>query len=494
MVASNLIQPFFHRSDSNMKTQSRASQFFVTSTVLSALFFGVGVGLVLSNRAPDLFAREKIDESLIAELKTFTDVLAMVQENYVTEVKGKQLASGAIKGMMSALDPHSAYLDPQYFEDMQSQTRGDFGGLGIEIATKDGMLVVVAPMEGTPAARVGIKSGDIIVKIDGEYLKEVSLVDVVKRLRGPKGTSVTLSVMRKDRPGKLKEYSIVRDKIVIHSVKHRFLGDGYGYVRVSQFMETTGDDLLSAINDLTKQAGGALRGMVLDLRNNPGGLLTQAVKVSDVFLREGVIVSTKGRIASQEQKFYAHENETQPEYPLVVIINGGSASASEIVSGALKDHGRALIVGRQSFGKGSVQTINPLNNGGAVQLTTALYYTPSGRSIQALGVTPDIEFPVDEVAAASDNGNEDDFVSYSERDLPGAISNPLHKGKDSKKEPSKPVVKVAEDIPVPVDKLDTPTWLAKDNYARRALEILKTVNVLGKKAAVNPDSSRTASP
>jgi len=427
-------------------------------------------------------------------LKTFTDVLAMVQENYVTEVKGKQLASGAIKGMMSALDPHSAYLDPQYFEDMQSQTRGDFGGLGIEIATKDGMLVVVAPMEGTPAARVGIKSGDIIVKIDGEYLKEVSLVDVVKRLRGPKGTSVTLSVMRKDRPGKLKEYSIVRDKIVIHSVKHRFLGDGYGYVRVSQFMETTGDDLLSAINDLTKQAGGALRGMVLDLRNNPGGLLTQAVKVSDVFLREGVIVSTKGRIASQEQKFYAHENETQPEYPLVVIINGGSASASEIVSGALKDHGRALIVGRQSFGKGSVQTINPLNNGGAVQLTTALYYTPSGRSIQALGVTPDIEFPVDEVAAALDNGNEDDFVSYSERDLPGAISNPLHKGKDSKKEPSKPVVKVAEDIPVPVDKLDTPTWLAKDNYARRALEILKTVNVLGKKAAVNPDSSRTASP
>lgn len=468
-----------------MKTQSKTSLFFVISTVVSALFFGVGVGLLLSNRAPNLLAKEKIDESLIAELKTFTDVLAMVQENYVKEVEGKQLASGAIKGMMSALDPHSAYLDPQYFEEMQSQTRGDFGGLGIEIATKDGMLVVVAPMEGTPAARVGIKSGDIIVKIDGEYLKEVSLVDVVKRLRGPKGTSVTLSVMRKDRPGKLKEYSIVRDKIVIHSIKHRYLGDGYGYVRISQFMETTGDDLLAAINDLTRQAGGALRGLVLDLRNNPGGLLTQAVKVSDVFLREGVVVSTKGRIASQEQKFYAHENETQPEYPLVVVINGGSASASEIVSGALKDHGRALIVGRQSFGKGSVQTINPLNNGGAVQLTTALYYTPSGRSIQALGVTPDIEFPLEEVASASDNGNEDDIVSYSERDLPGAISNPLHKGKDSRKEPSKPAVKVSDNIPVSVDNLDTPTWLARDNYARRALEILKTVNVLGKKAAVN---------
>lgn len=475
---------FFHRSDSDMKTQSRTSLFFITSTVLSALFFGVGVGLLLSNRAPELLAREKIDESLIAELKTFTDVLAMVQENYVKEVEGKQLASGAIKGMMSALDPHSAYLDPQYFEEMQSQTRGDFGGLGIEIATKDGMLVVVAPMEGTPAARVGIKPGDIIVKIDGEYLKEVSLVDVVKRLRGPKGTSVTLSVMRKDRPGKLKDYSIVRDKIVIHSVKHRYLGDGYGYVRVSQFMETTGDDLLSAINDLQKQVGGELRGLILDLRNNPGGLLTQAVKVSDVFLREGVIVSTKGRIASQEQKFYAHENETQPEYPLVVIINGGSASASEIVSGALKDHGRALIVGRQSFGKGSVQTINPLNNGGAVQLTTALYYTPSGRSIQALGVTPDIEFPLEEVVAAPDEGNEDDFVSYSERDLPGAIRNPLHKWKESKKETSKTAVKVPEDLPVPVDNLDTPAWLARDNYARRALEILKTVNVLGKKAEV----------
>ncbi len=442
------------------------------------------MGLLLSNRAPELLAREKIDESLIAELKTFTDVLAMVQENYVREVEGKQLASGAIKGMMSALDPHSAYLDPQYFEEMQSQTRGDFGGLGIEIATKDGMLVVVAPMEGTPAARVGIKSGDVIVKIDGEYLKEVSLVDVVKRLRGPKGTSVTLSVMRKDRPGKLKEYSITRDKIVIHSIKHRFLGDGYGYIRVSQFMETTGDDLQAAINDLTKQAGGALHGLVLDLRNNPGGLLTQAVKVSDVFLREGVIVSTKGRIASQEQKFYAHENETQPEYPLVVVINGGSASASEIVSGALKDHGRALVVGRQSFGKGSVQTINPLNNGGAVQLTTALYYTPSGRSIQALGVTPDIEFPLDEVASTPDEANEDDLVSYSERDLPGAISNPLHKGKDSGNKKDKPAVKAKEEIPVSVDSLDTPTWLARDTYARKALEILKTVKVLGKKAVL----------
>jgi carboxyl-terminal processing protease len=458
-----------------MITQSRTSTFFVTSTVFSALFFGVGVGLLLSDRAPELLAREKIDESLITELKTFTDVLAMVQENYVREVNGKQLASGAIKGMMSALDPHSAYLDPQYFEEMQSQTRGDFGGLGIEI---------VAPMEGTPAARVGIKSGDVIVKIDGEYLKEVSLVDVVKRLRGPTGTSVTLSVMRKNRPGKLKEYSITRDKIVIKSIKHRYLSDGYGYVRISQFMETTGDDLLASISELTKQAGGALRGLVLDLRNNPGGLLTQAVKVSDVFLREGIIVSTKGRIASQEQKFYAHENETQPEYPLVVVINGGSASASEIVSGALKDHGRALVVGRQSFGKGSVQTINPLNNGGAVQLTTALYYTPSGRSIQALGVTPDIELPLDEVAPTPDDTSEDGVVSYSERDLPGAISNPLNKGNESKKELKKPAVKATEDLPVSVDSLDTPTWLARDSYARRALEILKTVNVLGKKAVV----------
>jgi len=470
-----------------MKDQSRTATFFLTSSVFSALFFGLGAGLLLANRAPELFAREKIDESLIAELKTFTDVLAMVQENYVKEVDGKQLASGAIKGMMSALDPHSAYLDPQYFQEMQSQTKGEFGGLGIEISMKDGMLVVVAPMEGTPAARVGIKSGDVIVKINGEYLREVSLVDVVKLLRGPKGSTVVLSVMRKDKPGKLREYAIVRDKIVMKSIKHRFLGDGYGYVRVSQFMETTGDDLLASIRELTKEAGGALRGLVLDLRNNPGGLLTQAVKVSDVFLKEGVIVSTKGRIAAQEQKFYAHEDETQPEYPLVVVINGGSASASEIVSGALKDQGRALIVGRQSFGKGSVQTINPLNNGGAVQLTTALYYTPSGRSIQALGVIPDIEFPIEEVASLPNDENEEGSVSYSERDLPGAIRNPLQKKGEFNKfkdGTDKLPAKVQSKLAVSVDTLDTPTWLAKDTYARKALEILKTVNVLGKKPVV----------
>jgi carboxyl-terminal processing protease len=454
------------------------------AALLSAAFFGAAVTVLFSWRSPELLAREKIDESLISELKVFTDVLALVQESYVKEIGGKDLAAGAIKGMMSALDPHSAYLDPSYFDDLQSQTKGEFGGLGIEIAMKDGMLVVVAPMEGTPADRAGIQPGDIIVKVDGEYLRDVSLVDIVKRLRGPRGSTVRISVMRKLNKIKLKEYSIVRDKIHIKSIKSRALGDGYGYVRISQFMETTGADLKRALSEIEKETG-PIKGLILDLRNNPGGLLTQAIEVSDLFLKEGVVVYTKGRVASQEQKFYAHAAGTQPDYPVVVIINGGSASASEIVSGALKDHGRALIVGRQSFGKGSVQTINPLDNGGAVQLTTALYYTSSGRSIQALGVVPDVEFAPEEEESLAEQGKVDtgkdeeiEMGSVRESDLPGAFSNPSQgkqKGKIKEKESA---VKLS-DLMLP-EQLDNQTWLKRDTYARRAFELLKTFNVLGK--------------
>jgi carboxyl-terminal processing protease len=458
------------------------------TSILGALFFGLGAGLFFANRSPELLAREKVDESLIKELKTFTDVIALVQENYVQDVEGKQLAQGAIKGMLSALDPHSAYLDPQYFDEMQSQTKGEFGGLGIEIAIKEGMVMVVAPMEGTPASRAGLKPGDVIVKVDGEYLRDLSLVDVVKKLRGPKDSVVVLHIMRKGLGSRLKEYRLTRDRIEIKSVHGRYLGGGYCYVRLSQFMETTADDLRNALRRLRSKAknegfNDGFRGLILDLRNNPGGLLTQAIKVADTFLRDGMVVSTRGRNASQEQKFYAHEEGTEPEYPLVVMINGGSASASEIVAGALKDHGRALIVGEKSFGKGSVQTVNPLKNGGAVQLTTALYYTPSGISIQARGVEPDIKFLSEEEKASNiDNGDADaeQVLTVSERDLPGAISNPADKEK-SKSKQLKLDQKDEAEVVKSVDRLPLDAWLKVDKSVNRALEILKTVNVLGNK-------------
>jgi carboxyl-terminal processing protease len=320
-------------------------------------------------------------------LESFTNVLAIVQKHYVEEVGTQKLIEGAINGMLNSLDPHSAYLTPDLYKELQVDTEGSFGGLGIEITVREGVLTVVSPIEDTPAYRAGVKAGDQIIKIDGELTKDMTLVEAVKKMRGPKGSKVTISVRREGAP-RLLDFSLVREVIRVQSVKARTLEKGYGYVRLAQFQDRTSTDLESALSKLT-QENGKLEGLVLDLRNNPGGLLSQAVKASDMFLDSGLVVYTEGRLDNQKQKYFAHAGG-YTDFPMVVLVNGGSASASEIVAGALQDHGRAVVLGTQTFGKGSVQTILPLENGAALRLTTALYFTPNGRSIQVTGVTPDI--------------------------------------------------------------------------------------------------------
>src|SRR5437660_5662458 len=321
-------------------------------------------------------------------LETFTNILSIIQKNYVDDVPTKALIEGAINGMLASLDPHSAYLTPDLYKELQVDTKGSFGGLGIEITTRNGMLTIVSPIEDTPAYRAGLKSGDEIMKIDGEFTKDMTLVDAVKKMRGAKDTKVTLTLKRESAPD-IFDVTMTRELIKIQSVKWKMLEKGYGYVRVTQFQERTDDDLERALKSLDKDTGG-LQGLVLDLRNDPGGLLTQAVRVADLFLESGLIVYTDGRLENQKQKYFAHKPGTWGDFPMVVLVNGGSASASEIVAGALQDHKRAIILGTQTFGKGSVQTILPLDDNSALRLTTARYFTPSGRSIQATGIVPDI--------------------------------------------------------------------------------------------------------
>ncbi len=335
------------------------------------------------------------DKEIYEYLKTFSDVIDLVKRNYVDEVKDKDLIYSAIKGVLESLDPHSSFLTPDMYKEMQTDTKGEFGGIGIQISIRDGFPIVIAPIEDTPAFKAGIKAGDHIIKIDGKPTKNMDLVDVVKMIRGEKGKATELTIVRDGVLG-MKDYSVVRDIIQVKSVKYKMLEDDYGYIRIVQFQEKTSRDLDAAIKELEKSnKGKELKGLILDLRNDPGGLLEQAVEVSDKFLSDGIVVSIEGREASEKQeegktKFYAHKKDSDYLGPLVVLINEGSASASEIVAGALQDYKRAIIVGTKSFGKGSVQTIFPLGDGSAVRLTTAKYYTPKGRSIQGEGVTPDI--------------------------------------------------------------------------------------------------------
>lgn len=323
-------------------------------------------------------------------LKTFSDVIELVKKNYVEEVKDKDIIYSAIKGMLESLDPHSSFLTPDLYKEIQTETKGEFGGIGIEITIKDGFPTVITPIEDTPAFRAGLKTGDNIVKIDGKITKNMSLIDVVKLIRGEKGKPVVLTIMR-DGFTTPKDFTIIRDVIVAKSVKFRMLENGLGYIRITQFHEKTTHDLDNALQELVKKnKDKPLKGLVIDLRNNPGGLLEQAVEVSDMFLKEGLIVYIQGRKKEDKMSFHAEKKKNDYEGPLVVLVNEGSASASEIVAGALQDHKRAVIIGQKSFGKGSVQTILPLADGSALKLTTAKYFTPKGRSIQAEGITPDI--------------------------------------------------------------------------------------------------------
>jgi carboxyl-terminal processing protease len=360
-----------------MKKHFRTAVFVVGLMLLGAFLGGRQAGRVSA-----------LDKENYEGIELLTNIMAIVKKNYVVEPSTKDLIEGAVNGMLSSLDPHSTYLTPELYKELQMDTQGRFGGLGIEITVRDGVITVVSPIEDTPAYKAGVKAGDRILKIEEEFTKDMTLMDAVRRMRGPKGTQVTISVKREGSE-ELISFTLVRDVIKVQSVKSRSLEKGYGYVRLSQFQEQSGEDLKRALDRLEKE-NGRLNGLVLDLRNNPGGLLEQAVRVADEFLESGLIVYTDGRQEGQRIKRYAHKAGTQSNFPMVVLVNEGSASASEIVAGALQDQKRAVIMGTRTFGKGSVQTILPLDGNSALRLTTARYYTPNGRSIQGTGIVPDI--------------------------------------------------------------------------------------------------------
>ena len=359
------------------------------------------------------------------DLRTFTEIYAKIKNDYVEPVDDKTLIQNAIRGMLAGLDPHSAYLVPEDYQDLQAGTSGEFGGLGIEVGMEDGFVKVIAPIDDTPAQRAGVQAGDLIIRLDDTPVKGMSLSEAVKMMRGKPGTDITLTIVREGEEKPLK-ITITRAIIKVRSVKSRLLEDGFGYVRISQFQANTADNLVEAVDRLKQQ--GDLKGLVLDLRNNPGGVLNGAVSVSDAFLDKGLIVYTEGRVADSRLRFNATPDDVLDGAPLVVLVNQGSASASEIVAGALQDHRRAIIVGTRTFGKGSVQTIVPLSNGAAVKLTTARYYTPSGRSIQAEGIVPDIELENVRVAKV-----ETGFEPIKEADLSRHLENGNAKGKGNGK-------------------------------------------------------------
>ncbi|MBI2879232.1 MAG: S41 family peptidase [Candidatus Rokubacteria bacterium] len=322
------------------------------------------------------------------QLKLFTEILSIVQNQYVEETNPREVIYGAVRGMLRALDPHSAFLDPEMYREMQAETSGSFGGLGIEITVRDDQLTVVAPIEGTPAHRAGIQPGDKILRIEGLPTKDMSLLDAVKRMRGPKGTKVTISILREGAK-EIFDLTLTREIIQVQSVKAQEIEPGFGLIRIRQFQERTGRDLDAALEKFT--TNGRIEGLVLDLRNNPGGLLSAAVEAAEKFLGDGkLIVYTEGRVRSQNMRFSAHARHAYLEFPMVVLVNNGSASASEIVAGAIQDWGRGIVLGIPTFGKGSVQTIISLSDGSGLRLTTAKYFTPKGRSIHGKGVTPDI--------------------------------------------------------------------------------------------------------
>lgn len=408
-------------------------------------------------------------------IEVFTNVLSLVQKNYVDPVTTKQLIDGAITGMLNALDPHSAYLPPEMYKELQVDTRGSFGGLGIEITTRNNVLTVVSPIEDTPAYKSGVKAGDQIIKIEDEFTKDMPLVEAVKKMRGPKGTKIHIT-LRRDGVPNLIELTLTREVIKIQSVKARMLEKGYGYLRLTQFQERTDDDLQKALSNLESDNGAPLQGLVLDLRNNPGGLLSQAVKVADEFIDSGLVVYTDGRLENQRQKYFAHKAGSHTDFPMVVLVNGGSASASEIVAGALQDHKRALVLGTQTFGKGSVQTILPLDDNAAIRLTTARYYTPNGRSIQATGITPDIVVDNAIVQAKAEGGPG--FPSVREENLP------RHFERKGKPAPEEALPKTDEDESPDTSDIHEGEK-GKDPQLDRAIELLKSWNVFKTVVAQN---------
>jgi len=415
-----------------------------------------------------------LDRSTYRSLKTFNEILDIVEKNYVEPVETKTLLEGAVSGMMRSLDPHSSYMTADMYKELEVETKGRFGGIGIEITIRKDILTVVSPIEDTPAYRAGVKAGDAILQIDGKSTKNITIMEAVKKLRGPKGTDVTITIMREDNP-KLQDIKITRDIIQIRSVRSKVLEDGIGYVRVSSFQERTADDLGKALTDVEGKAK-PLKGLVLDLRNNPGGLLNQAVQVSDLFLKKGTIVSTRGRVKSVESSAAARDDGNEPTCAIVVLVNEGTASAAEIVAGALQDNGRALVLGTQTFGKGSVQTVIPLDDGSALKLTTAKYYTPKGRSIQAEGIQPDIV--VRRARAASEK--EPAEAPLREKDLAGHILSPREEQNGKNDQNGKEEKIRTPDLSLP--KRDATEGATQDNQLKSAVDILKSWDLFRKEA------------
>lgn len=422
------------------------------------------LGTVLCCLIPfTLFAKTPNErQQTYKDLETFANVLTLLQQHYVDKVNTDEVITGAINGMLTSLDPHSSYMQADDFKELQVETRGRFSGIGIEITIRDSILTVVSPIEGTPAFQQGVRAGDQIIRINDESTKNMSLMKAVKKLRGKKGTKVTLTIHHPDQQT-LHDLILVRDIIPLHSVKSMRLAPGLLYLRITNFQTTTTHDVRSILNKAVQKE--PLQGIVLDLRNNPGGLLDQAVKVSDIFLDKGIIVSTRGRNPDQDMVFEAHMGNGSFHVPMVVLVNGGSASASEIVAGALKDHHRAIIVGTVTFGKGSVQTIIPMPDGAGIRLTTARYYTPNGGSIQETGITPDMVVPFQE--PAPDNKHKISSWEIREKDLPGHLRNNGNANGKQLKDNNRSAQerqKVAQ-------------RLTLDNQLRTALIILKSLNI-----------------
>ena len=433
--------------------------------IRAACTFFLVIGFLSGTALADITQQEK--EKTYKQLEIFSNVLSILQENYVEEIDAQKALDGAIQGMLFTLDPHSSYLTPEEFLDLQDETSGAFSGVGIEITVKDGVLTVVSPIEGTPADKAGIKANDQIVEIEGKKTKEISSTEAIKKLRGPKGSKVTITIQREGW-NEQRAFTLTRDIIPVQSVKAYFLTPGFAYIRITNFQTHTTKDFKQEFAGLQKKQ--AIRGLVLDLRNNPGGLLNQAVSISDLFLQQGTIVYTKGRTEDQNMLFKAHKTSDDTTVPMVVLVNEGSASASEIVAGAIQDHKRGVIVGTRTFGKGSVQTIIPLPDGAGLRMTTAKYYTPADRSIQAQGITPDVEVPLAPEVKAEKNAVKNSEV-LREADLDNHFQGQ------------------STDAPQPTSVIDQEIKekLQNDNQLNTALNILKSLDLFSayRKAQTN---------
>ncbi len=428
---------------------------------LTLLTAGTVLGITLS-LGHSVVARDNSADVLpLEQLRAFSDVFARIKRNYVEEVSDDVLLEHAIRGMLSGLDPHSAYLNTEQFNELRIGTSGEFGGLGIEVGMEDGFVKVVSPIDDTPAQRAGMMTGDLIIRLDDKPVKGMNLNDAVKLMRGKPGSTITLTVVREGEDKPLK-VDIVRSVIQVTSVRNRILDDSYGYVRVSHFQTKTPKDTIKAIESMQDELDGDLKGLVLDLRNNPGGVLSAAVGISDAFLNKGLIVYTDGRESDSRLRYSATRGDVLDGAPLVVLVNGGSASASEIVAGAMQDHGRGVVMGNKTFGKGSVQTIQNLPDGGAVKLTTARYYTPSGRSIQAEGIQPDIVTGNLRVSKRE----ESNIDPITESSLSGHLENTDEKDGEEK----------------PVKETPKPNLAEEDYQLNEALNLLKGLTILSKKS------------